>query len=289
MASAEDVKSREQRTWASVVPGWRKHDRRLTEAFGRVSLALLDRAGVVEGAAVLDVACGTGEPALPAARRVGAKGRVLATDFVADMVAFAREKAAAAGLSNIEFRVMDGEQLDLPAAAFDAATMRWGLMFMPDPVACLQRIHRALRPGARLALATWAAPERNPWASVPMRVLARYMELPTPVPGQTGIFAFADPDRLRRSMAAAGFEDVAIEDLDVLWAGAESGRAYFGDVIDMAGPLAVLYDKLPEERKRAYAEEVAAEAERLSVRQPGVALPGVTWVASGRSTPPRGA
>jgi SAM-dependent methyltransferase len=210
---------------------------------------------------------------------------VLAVDLVADMVAFAREKAAAAGLGNIEFRVLDGEQLDLPDATFDAATLRWGLMFMPAPVACLQRIHRALRPGARLALATWAAPDRNPWASVPMRVLARYIELPPPVPGQTGIFAFADPDHLRRTIAAAGFEDIAIEGLDVLWAGAESGRAYFGQVIDMAGPLAVLYEKLPEEQKRAYAEDVAREAERQSVSRSGVALPGMTWIASGRSAP----
>lgn len=289
MANAEEVKSRELQSWTSVAPGWRRHDKRLTEAFGSVSLALLDKAGVKEGNAVLDVACGTGEPAIPAARRVGAKGRVFATDFVAGMVEFAREKAAAAGLRNIEFRVMDGEQLDLPAATFDAATMRWGLMFMPAPIACLRRIHRALKPGARLALATWAAPDRNPWASVPLRMMTKYMELPPPVPGQTGIFAFADPDHIRHTMAAAGFDDIAIEDLDVLWAGPESGRAYFGEMIDMAGPLASLYAKLPEERKRAYAEDVAAEAERRSGRKPGVALPGVTWIASGQSPQQRDA
>jgi hypothetical protein len=84
-------------------------------------------------------------------------------------------------------------------------------------------------------------------------------------------------------MTAANFEDISVEDLDVLWAGPESGRAYFSEVIELAGPLASLYAKLPEERKRAYAEDVAAEAERLSVRKPGVALSGLTWMASGRS------
>jgi ubiquinone/menaquinone biosynthesis C-methylase UbiE len=283
MASADEVKSRELQSWTSVAPGWRTHDRRLTEAFGAVSQALLDKAGIKEGDAVLDVACGTGEPAIPAAVRVGPKGRVVAIDFVAAMVDFAREKAAAAKLHNIEFRVTDGEQLELPTATFDAATMRWGLMFMPAPIVCLQSIHRALKPGARLALATWAPPDRNPWASVPLRVLASYMELPTPVPGQTGIFAFADPEQIRRAMTAAGFADIVVEDMDVLWAGPESGREYFNEVIEMAGPLAALYAKLPEDRKRAYAEEVAGEAERRSVRKPGVALPGVTWIASGRS------
>jgi enediyne biosynthesis protein CalE5 len=282
MASAEEMKGREHQSWSAVVPGWRKNDKRLTEAFSRVSLALLDKAGVKEGDAVLDVACGTGEPAIPAALRVGAKGRVVATDLVAGMVDFAREKAAAAGLRNIEFRVMDGEQLELPSATFDAATMRWGLMFMPDPTACLQRIHQALKPGARLALATWASPDRNPWASVPLTVLKKYMELPAPVRGQTGIFAFADPSQVRHTMAGAGFRDIVVEDLEVLWSGPETGRAYFNEVTEMAGPLAALYAKLPEEKKRAYADDVAAEAERQSVRKPGVALPGVTWIASGR-------
>lgn len=284
MTTAAETKAKEQQqqSWSSVAPGWRKHDKRLTEAFRAVSQTLLDQAGVRAGQHVLDVACGTGEPAIPAAQRIGAAGRVVATDFVAAMVDVAREKATAAGLDNIEFRVVDGEQLDLPTAAFDAATMRWGLMFMPNPVACLQHIHRALKPGARLALATWAAPDRNPWAAIPLTVLKRYMDLPAPVPGQTGIFAFADPDRLRSALIEGGFDDVSIESLEVLWGGAESGLAYFAEVIEMAGPLASLYARLPEDTKRAYADEVAAEAERQSVRKPGVALPGVTWIASGR-------
>jgi hypothetical protein len=112
--------------------------------------------------------------------------------------------------------------------------------------------------------------------------MKRYMEIPAPVPGQTGIFAFADPQRLKDTMMAAGFRDVTVEGLDVLWSGPASGHAYFSEVIEMAGPLATLYGKLPEDRKRAYADDVAAEAQRQSVRKPGIALSGVTWIASGR-------
>jgi ubiquinone/menaquinone biosynthesis C-methylase UbiE len=146
MMSAADMKSKEFQSWSSVAPGWRKHDERLTGAFDGVSTALLDKAGIKPGDHVLDVACGTGEPAIPAAQRVGPSGKVYATDLVAAMVAFAKEKAQARKLANIEFVVGDGELLDLPSAAFDAATMRWGLMFMPEPLACLQRIHAALKP-----------------------------------------------------------------------------------------------------------------------------------------------
>ena len=283
MDSANDAKSRELQSWTSAAPGWRKHDARIAEMLSGVSVTLLDKAQIKEGNAVLDVACGTGEPAIPAARRVGPTGQVLAVDAVSGMVEFAREKAAAAKLENIEFRVMDGEQLELPSAIFDAATMRFGLMFMPTPVACLQRIRRALKPGARLALATWAGPDKNPWASVPLTVLRRYVDLPAPVRGQTGIFAFADPAYLQQAMAAAGFREIVVEALDVLWAGPESGRAFFDEMMDLAGPLASVYAKLSDADRRACADEIAAEVERRSVRTLGIALPGVAWIATGRS------
>ena len=279
---AADMKAREFQSWSSVVPGWRKHDKRLSEAFRNVSIALLDKAGVTQGHHVLDVACGTGEPAIPASQRVGPTGTIFATDLVAGMVAFAKEKAAALSIGNIEFVVADGEQFDLPSDTFDAAIMRWGLMFMPQPVDCLRRIHGALKPGAAFATANWATPDRNPWASVPLAVMKRYMELPAPVPDQTGLFSFADPERLKKVMTEAGFRDVAVEGVEVLWAGPASGKDYFGEVMEVAGPLASLYAKLPEDKKRAYADDVAAEAERQSVRKPGVALPGFTWIASGR-------
>jgi ubiquinone/menaquinone biosynthesis C-methylase UbiE len=87
------------------------------------------------GQRVLDIASGVGEPALAIAGQVGPAGSVLGTDLAAAMLAFARENAAARGLSNVEFRCMDGEVLDVPPGSFDVVTMRWGLMFMPDRVA----------------------------------------------------------------------------------------------------------------------------------------------------------
>ncbi len=281
MTGASDAKAREFDSWRSVAPGWRKHDRLLRDAFGAVTEALLDLAGVSEGQQVLDVACGTGEPAIPAAMRVGPRGKVTASDFVPEMVAIAKDKAQARGLSQIEFQEADGEQLDLPAAAYDAATMRWGLMFMPEPVACLKHIHKALKPGARFATACWAGPEDNPWASMPLRILKDYIELPEPQPGQTGIFAFADPERIRSVMGEAGFRDVTVEAMDVLWSGADSGIDYFQQVIEMAGPLASLYAKLSNQERAAFASQVGQQAEQLSVRKPGVAFPGRTWIAAG--------
>ena len=82
-------------------------------------------------------------------------------------------------------------------------------------------------------------------------------------------------------MSEAGFRDVTVEAMDVLWSGADSGIDYFQQVIEMAGPLASLYAKLSNQERAAFASEVGQQAEQLSVRKPGVAFPGRTWIAAG--------
>jgi ubiquinone/menaquinone biosynthesis C-methylase UbiE len=86
----------------------------------------VDLAEVQTGSRVLDVAAGYGEPALTAARKAGPEGRVVATDISAEMLAFERQRAAAAGLGNVEFIASDASSLDFPHASFDAAVSRLG-------------------------------------------------------------------------------------------------------------------------------------------------------------------
>lgn len=277
----EAAKAKELENWTRVAPGWRKHDERFMVNTAPATARLLGRAGVRAGQRVLDIASGTGEPAIPAAERVGPSGSVLGLDFVEDMLAFAREKAAARGLRNVEFRRQDGEQLDVPDASVDAVTMRWGLMFMPDPVACLRRALAALKPGGRIALSTWAGPEHNVWAALPVEVIKRHVELPAPAPGAPGLFAMADPERLRRVMGEAGFSDVLVEPLALVNMHAQSGSEYFQMFIELAGPIAALYARLTDDLKAVVAREIAAEADRRAVAGQ-VILTGVTWVASGQ-------
>jgi ubiquinone/menaquinone biosynthesis C-methylase UbiE len=276
-----EAKAKELKAWTCVAPGWRKHDRSVTEGTAVVSARMLEIAGLQAGETVLDIACGTGEPAIPAAEWVGPNGRVIATDYVAEMIAFAQEKARARGLNNIEFRRVDGEALDLEPASVDLVTSRWGLMFMPDPVTCLTRAHEALRPGGRIVLALWAAPEKNPWAATPMGVIKRHVDIPAPAPGATGIFSFADPARTRSVLEAAGFTDIRLEEITVPMVDFASGAEYFGWISELAGPIAALLSTLSQATCDAIAEEVAAAAEEQSVRKPKVALPGVAWIAIG--------
>jgi SAM-dependent methyltransferase len=227
---------------------------------------------------VLDVASGVGEPALTIAEHVGRSGHVVGTDLVEEMLAAARANAEVRGVVNVEFRRVDGEALDVAPGSFDVVTSRWGLMFMPDPVACLTAARRALKPGGRLVAAVWASPDRNPWVAVPMGVLMRRLGVAPPPPGAPGIFALADWERLQTVVEAAGFSRVLLEELALPMSDCDRGRDYLEFMLDLAGPLAALFRDVPEaERPQAF-DEVAAACEAAAG---GTArLPGVTWIAT---------
>src|SRR4051794_33812626 len=102
-------------------------------ALGAVTERLLDLARIGAGMCVLDLAAGTGETSVLAARRVQPNGSVLAVDISQSMLEIAAGAAREAGLDNLETVVQDVAQLDLPGGSFDAAISRLGLMFLADP------------------------------------------------------------------------------------------------------------------------------------------------------------
>src|SRR3972149_6888933 len=179
------IKREQLEQWGRAAASWRKHDERLRQVTAPVSRRLLELAGISAGMRVLDIASGTGEPALPAAEIVGPEGRVVLTDQSEEMLAVAREKAEARGLMNVEFRVADGEQLEAKEGEFDAVLCRWGIMFMPEPARCLRQARAALKPGGRIALAVWGPPERNPFFVLPMAILMKYAYVPPHPAGDT--------------------------------------------------------------------------------------------------------
>jgi ubiquinone/menaquinone biosynthesis C-methylase UbiE len=138
------------------------------ERFGRRTI---ERLSLAPGARVLDVCCGSGASALPAAERVGPAGHVLGVDLAGDLLALARAKAAARGLRNAEFRLGDMLDLGVPAASFDAVVCVFGIFFVPDVAAAVRALWRCVRPGGRLAVTTWGPRFFEPataafWASI---------------------------------------------------------------------------------------------------------------------------
>ncbi len=166
------------------------------------------------GARVLDIATGSGEPALTAARAVGQSGRIVAVDMSPGMLAIARERVDAAGLRNVELVESDAESLSLDPRSFDAALCRWGLMFMPDLDGVLRLMHRALKPGGRFATAVWAAADKVPMCGLARDAIRQITGI-APPPNAPDPTKLADTSILERALAAAGFRDVTIERLIV--------------------------------------------------------------------------
>jgi SAM-dependent methyltransferase len=190
----------------------------LRELGAPVSEWLLDALQLHPGERVLELAAGLGETGMLAAELVAPIGGVIVSDQAEAMLEGARARAAALGLSNVEFQVLGAEWIDLPVASVDAVICRFGYMLMADPRAALAETRRVLRPHGRLALAVWDAIERNPWAGAPTAELReRGLLAPAPSPGEfrPGPFALASAERLRALLEDAGFGPVRIEVMDV--------------------------------------------------------------------------
>lgn len=274
-----ELKERERKTWSAAAEGWRRRDDLLRKGTEPVTNRMLELSGLSSGDRLLDIASGTGEPAISAARIVGDEGHVIGIDLVEDMLMVAQDKADQAGLGNIEFRCEDGETFDLAADSVDAVTIRWGLMFMPEPDACLRRAHNVLRKDGHIVIACWAAPERNPFISLLMQVLVNYMDVPTPPPGAPGIFSIADPTRLRDLINAAGFKNIDIEELEIDAIEVEDGQAYWETMSDLAAPVMVLVEQLTDDARERYINEVIDKANSFKTGKTLI-MKGSTWIAS---------
>jgi ubiquinone/menaquinone biosynthesis C-methylase UbiE len=122
------------------------------ERIGRRTVA---RVGLPVGANVLDVGCGTGASALPAAEIVGPNGFVVGVDLSARQLDRARTKAMTRGLENLEFRLADMTALGFPDSRFNAVVSVFSIFFVPDMEGLVRELWRMVRPGGKLAVTTW--------------------------------------------------------------------------------------------------------------------------------------
>jgi SAM-dependent methyltransferase len=196
--------------WQAAAEAWYRWEPTLSAWLGPATEIMLDMASITVGSRVLDVAAGSGEQTIRAARRVGPTGHILATDIAPNLLAFAEEAVRQAGLTNVETRVMDGENLELEEGAFDAVISRVGLIYFPDQQKALTGMRRVLKPGGRIAAIVYSTPENNRFFSIPVSIIRRRAQLPPPLPGQPGPFSLGSPGVLEDAYRTAGFNDVQI-------------------------------------------------------------------------------
>jgi SAM-dependent methyltransferase len=250
---------------------------RMLEAFGA---AALQAAAVRAGERVLDIGCGCGSSSLALAQAVGPQGHVLGVDISQPMLAVARRRAAAARATALSFAEADASQCPLPAG-LDLLFSRFGLMFFAVPAAALRHLRGALRTGGRCAFVCWRAPRDNPWAMLPLMAARQALGV-TPPPADPlapGPFAFADDQRLRGLLAAAGFDAIEVQRFDAPIHFGDSARdaaehsLQIGPVSRLAGEAGPAQQPLLVAAiERALGPHAAADG--------SVSLAGSTWVVS---------
>lgn len=261
----------QRQDWNRVAPAWEKWDEKLSRNMSFVNHRLIADARLRPGNRVLDLGCGTGYPAILAAQAVGSQGSVVGLDLSEEMLAVARRKANALGLSNVEFHAEDATTLPFETASFDSVISRFCLMFLPEISLTVSEISRVLKPGAYLAAAVWSSPEKNPYIRMPMDIIKKFVEIPVPAPDQPGIFRLARKGDLSGIAAKSGLREIADEDIsgESIF---DSSDEYFESLMEMAAPLQPLFAKLSPEQKKAVKIEIKSAVDKYK-RENGIAMP----------------
>jgi precorrin-6B methylase 2 len=259
-----------QESWNARAEAWDR-SAPITDAWFRPATESLLRALALRpGSTVLELAAGSGGLTLSLARAVGPSGRVVATDTGPRMIEILERNVRAAGLSNVEARVMDGERPDTAGGPFDAVACRQGAMFFEGPEDAFRRARERLRPGGRIGVTVFTTPDRNELLARPIRVLQQFSDpsgtAPAPPPGSPGPFALGKPGRIEGFLASAGFADVRSEvvpspmRLPTVDALLSFYRTTMSDLVK---------DMSPEQREEAWAAVGEATAEFVGPGSPG--------------------
>jgi SAM-dependent methyltransferase len=253
--NAEQFKAATREQWNKHAQGWNDNSARIRDWLRASTDAMLEMAGVNPGARVLDVAAGAGDQTLDIAKRVGPTGLVLATDLSPAILELAKANAQRAGHGNVETLVVDGENLNVPDASFDAAICRLGLMFFPDPGKGLRGMFRALKPGGMACMMVFSTPDKNPCVAILISTTLKHAGLPPRDPYQPGgLLSLGKPGLIDELFQQAGFSRVATTKVTAPFR-LPSVDDYLDFVRTSASPIVQILGKLDDAaRDAAWAE-----------------------------------
>ncbi|TNE60530.1 MAG: methyltransferase domain-containing protein [Bacteroidetes bacterium] len=226
------IREQQKASWNAFSPGWKKWDDFTMRFLQRQGDQIVEALDLRADHHVLDIATGTGEPGLTIASRV-VKGSVIATDLSEGMLRVAQEKAAAQDVRNFRTQVADVCELPFGDNSFDAVSCRLGFMFFPDMELAASEMIRVLKPGGRLAVTVWGAPEQNLWITAIMGVLKKSIDMPTPPPGAPGMFRCAQPGFITTLFEKAGIAGGAESEItgEMHCSSADEYWAFMNDVV----------------------------------------------------------
>ena len=240
MAAHDNITTKPIHHWPSEASELYLRDADRIEALnGPFGEAMLDAAALKSGERVLDVGCGCGTTAVEAARRVRPGGTVVGVDVTAALLDRARREASACGVDTIDLVEADAQTHTFAEGAFDVVISRFGIMFFDNPTSAFTNLGRAVRTGGRLAIVCPADPLHSEWIAIAFTAAAAHVGVPNlGPPGAPGPFAFADEQRLERTIVSGGFHHVTVE--------AITRAVRIGDNVD---DVAAFITSLPEGRQ----------------------------------------
>lgn len=262
LASPKEQESATLRAWTESAPYWQKHAGVVRAMFEPLSDALIQDGAIGPGTSVLDVAAGTGEPSLRIAEVCGASAAVACTDAVAEMVSAARTEARRRNLPNVTFTQCRAGALPFRPGSFHAVVCRLGVMFFADPVGSLRDMRQMLAPGGRAALAVWGGREANPFFTVALEALARYVRLPAADPDGPGAFRYAEPGKLAHLLEQAGAREVRERILEFHIEAPVGPEQFWPLRVEMSETLRAVVPRLSPDQLRGVRAEVEKSVAR---------------------------
>jgi ubiquinone/menaquinone biosynthesis C-methylase UbiE len=240
---------------------------------------------VHKGDKVVDAGCGFGDTAIQLARLVGPTGSVLAVDCCDGFLAYGRQDAAAAGISNVTFLEADVQSYPFKPV-HDFCFSRFGTQFFENPVAGLRNMRATLKPGGVMTMVVWRGIKDNPWLGHAKDIVLKYL----PPPGENalscgpGPFSMADTAVVTKQLEIAGYTDIQFEQVDAeLFVGKD-----VDDAVDFQlalGPAGEVYREAGELAERRHGEIAAAlRVELAKYQRPnGIIMDSSSWKVTARN------
>ena len=237
--SADPAAERQRRFWNSVGDAW-KHEPEAIEAWMEpvtraISTRLGDRAQIA-----LDLGCGARSMKLPP------KWRVFGVDPAAEILTAGKSVQG------------DSRALPFKDSSVDAVVSRMAVMLDGDPVAVFREVHRMLRMGGTFTFSVWDRAEGNMGTTAIEEILRRELGIRAPEPNEPSAFRLADEGEVKAMLREAKLAPLSSERVSVPYLASLAPEANLDFVMKYIGPIRLMFDKLPTERRDAVRAEIVA-------------------------------
>ena len=233
-----------------------KYDNPSLRFFPACADMLIKLANITDNQKVLDIATGTGMVALAAAQCLDNDNRLQAIDLSENMITQARSNFKLAGLDNVDFHIMDAEELSFENDYFDVITCSYGLFFMPDMAMALKGWLRVLKPGGKLIFTSFAPSAFKPLTDIFVNNLAEFDVFP-PTPRWLQL---AEEDLCKKILTDSGFESPQVTQAQLGYHLVTFDKWW--ETIQSAGYRG-LYEQLPQEHRAEFESKHRVEIEKV--------------------------